>query len=102
MIVVYPSPKLIDQENQTITTSFGSSYQDQSTKNNSKMILTHLLRHWNGKKYSSHPSTNTTTPSEYIVLKIFSIELKYYCLSLMLYKIIDSLYVVMLTYDLCF
>ena len=75
-IVVNTSLKPTDQEKQTISTSFRYSSQDQSTENNSKMILTHILRRCNGNKSSSHPSTNIMTPSEHVALKILSIEIK--------------------------
>ena len=57
-------------------TSFGSYYQYQSIKNNSKIIMTHILMRWNGKKYSSYPSTNEYTPAEHVAPNILSIGLK--------------------------
>ena len=44
LVVVNTPPKLTDQEKRSIATSFGYSYQDQSIENNSKRILTHLLK----------------------------------------------------------
>ena len=57
-------------------TSFGYSSQDQSIGNNSKIILTHLLRRWNGNTYNSYPIKNELTPSENVALRILYIELK--------------------------
>ena len=45
LINVNPSPKLIDQENLSIATSFGSSSQYQCVETNTKIIMTHVLKH---------------------------------------------------------
>ena len=63
LIVVNPSPELTDQENRSIENYFGSSSQDQCIENNTKRILTHVLKRWNENKYSAHPITCTLTPA---------------------------------------
>ena len=85
MIVVNPPPKLTDQEKRSIVVFFGSSPQDQIIENNKKRIMTHVLKHWNEIKSSAHPSTHPFTSAELVELKVYSIELKYYCLSLLIY-----------------
>ena len=47
LVIVYPSPKLSDQENCSIVTSFGYSYQDQCIKTNTMRVLTNVLERWN-------------------------------------------------------
>ena len=47
IIIVNPLPKLTDQENHSIVTPFGSSYQDQYIETKTKIILTHVLKRWN-------------------------------------------------------
>ena len=47
LIVVNPPPKLTDQENHSIANSFGYSSQDLSIENNTKIILTHVLKRFN-------------------------------------------------------
>ena len=47
LIIVNPSPKLTNQENRSIETSFGSSSQYQCIETNTKRILTHVLNIWN-------------------------------------------------------
>ena len=71
-----PSPNLTDQEKRSIATSFGSSYQYQCIETNTKRILTHVLKRWNEKKSSAHPSTPALTSYETVYLKIYFIELK--------------------------
>ena len=73
LIVVNPSPKLIDQENRSIATSFCSSSQDQSIENNTKIILNHILKRWNENKSSTNPSTHALTPAEIVALKLYFI-----------------------------
>ena len=59
MIVVYPSPKLTGQEKQIIATSLGYSSQEKSIENNSKRIMTRLLKCYNEKNlvhiHINHP-----------------------------------------------
>ena len=76
LIVVYPSPKLTNQENKIIATSLMDYCQEQIIENNSKRIVSYLLKCWSKNKYSLHPSTNVLTPDEHVLLKIFSTELK--------------------------
>ena len=38
--------------------------------------MTHILKRWNGEKYSSYPSTNEYTPAEHVAPNILSIGLK--------------------------
>ena len=47
LIIVNPSPKLVDQEKRGIATSFGCSYQYQCVETNTKRILTRVLKCWN-------------------------------------------------------
>ena len=58
-------------------TYLGSSSQDQSIENNSKIILTRILKRWNGNKSSDHPSTHALKYSELVALKVDSNALKY-------------------------
>ena len=50
LIVIYPSTKITDLEKKIIATYFMPFSQEQSIENNSKIILTHLLKHWNKNK----------------------------------------------------
>ena len=52
-----PSPKLTGKEKRSIATSFLSISQYQSIDNNTKIILTHILKRWYGEKSSAHPIT---------------------------------------------
>ena len=72
-----PSPKLTDQEKKYVRNSFDASSQDHCIENNSKRILTHVLRRWDVNKSNANPSTSTLTPAETVALKIYSIELKH-------------------------
>ena len=76
LIVINTPPKLNDQEKRSITTSFGSSYQDQSIENNREIIMTHILKRWNGKKSSAHPSKHALIRDEPVALNVYSIEIK--------------------------
>ena len=96
MIVVNTPPKLTDQEKRRIVTYFGSSYQEQSIENNSKIILDHLLKRLNVNKSSAPPSRDALKPAELVILRLYSIELKYYCLSFLIFSKSDSLYVLIL------
>ena len=51
-----------------ITTTFGSSSQDQSIENNTES--------WNKNQSSAHPSTCALTYAELIALKVYSVKLK--------------------------
>ena len=76
LIVVNTSPKLPDQEKGSIANSFGSYSQDQCIETNTKIILNHVLKHWDENKSIASPSTCALTPAENVALKIYSIELK--------------------------
>ena len=76
---------------------FGYSFQYQSIENNKKRILTHILKRWYRNKSSAHPSAHAITPDEVVALKVYDIELKYYCLSFLLYSQSDTLYVEILS-----
>ena len=93
LIVVNPPPKVTDQEKRSIATLFGSFYQYQSIENNTKRILNHILNSWNENKSSTHWSEHETTPAEIVALKVYSIELKYYCLYFLIYSQRDYIYV---------
>ena len=97
-----PSPKLTDQEKRSIVTSFGSSYKYQSIQNNTKIILTHVLKRWNENKSSAHPITCPLISIEIVPLKIYFIELEYYSLSFVIYSESDALYVVIFPQPICF
>ena len=88
-----PPPKLTDQEKRSIETYFGYSSQDKSIEDNTKRILTHILKHWNVNKEVTHPSAHAMAPAESVALKVYSIELKYYFLSFLIDSQSDSLYV---------
>ena len=88
-----PPPNLTDQENRSIETYFGYSYQDKSIEDNTKRILTHILKHWNVNKEVTRPSAHAMAPAESVALKVYSIELKYYFLSFLIDSQSDSLYV---------
>ena len=92
MIFVYQPPKLTDQEKRTIAASFLPVYQDQSIDNNTKRILNYILKHCNGKNSSTHPSTNSMKTTELDALNIYSFELKFYLLPLLIYSKSDSPY----------
>ena len=57
-------------------TSFFAIHQDQSIENNTKKILTRILKSWDGKKSSAHPSAYTIAPAGFVSMKLYSIELK--------------------------
>ena len=80
LIVVNLWPKLTIKEKSIIATYFGSSSQDQSIENNTKRILTRVLKLWNEKKWSANPSTHGLISDKLVALKVYSFELKYYCL----------------------
>ena len=71
-----PSPKLTYQENNSIATSFLLISQDEIIENNTKIILTHLLKRWHINKSSSHTVPHALTHAELVALKVYSIELK--------------------------
>ena len=71
-----PPPKLTDQEKHSIVTYFGSSSQDQSVENSTKIIMNHLLKRRNGKKSSTHPSAHAMTPTKILAVKVYSIGIK--------------------------
>ena len=73
LIIVNPSPKLVDQEKRGIATYFGCSSEDQCVETNTKRILTRVLRSWYGNKSNAHPSKCALTPAETVALKIYSI-----------------------------
>ena len=73
-----PSPKVTDQEKNCVRNCFDVSSQDQSIRNTSKIILTHVLRRWDDIESTAHPSTSAMIPAETVALKIYSIELKHF------------------------
>ena len=75
-IVVNPPPEWTDQETGSTVTSFFPSYQDQSIENNTKIMLTHLLKSWYGNKSRAHPSAHALSPAEVVSLKEYYIELE--------------------------
>ena len=58
LIFVNPPPNLTDQGNCSIATSFESSSQDKIIENNTKIILTHVLKRCNENRLGAHPSTH--------------------------------------------
>ena len=76
LIIVNPSSKLTDQENESVMNYFGSSSQDQFIETNTKIIMNHVLRRSNEDKSIAHPSTCALNPAETIAMNIYSIELK--------------------------
>ena len=50
-IVIYPSPKLINGENDIIASYFGASNQYQSFENASKQTFTYIIQRWNKYKF---------------------------------------------------
>ena len=73
LVLVTPSPKVTDQENNCVRNCFDVSSQDQSIENTSKRILTHLLRHLEDIESTAHPSTSEMTTAETVALNIYSI-----------------------------
>ena len=63
LVLVTPSPKVTDQENNCVRNCFDVSSQDQSIENNSKGILTHVLMRGKEDKSNAHPSTSAMTPA---------------------------------------
>ena len=61
LVLVTPSPKLTDQ-NKYVRHFFYASSQDQCIETNPKIIMTHVLRSWDGNKSNSHPSISALTP----------------------------------------
>ena len=55
LVVVNTPPKLPDKEKRSITTSFFDYFQYQSIEKNTKRILTHILKRFNGKKIKCSP-----------------------------------------------
>ena len=77
LVLVTPSPKVTDQENNCVGNCFAASSQDQSIENTAKIILAHVLRHWKEDKSNAHPSISAMTPAETVSLKIYTIELNH-------------------------
>ena len=78
MTVVNPPPNLIDKEKRVVVTYLLTISQDQSIENNTRIILNHILKGWDGNKSSAHPSAHVITPADVLSMKLYSIELKYY------------------------
>ena len=76
LVLVSPSPELTDLEKKHVINSFGSSYQNQYIKTNTKRMLTHVLMLWKEDKSYVHPSTCALTAAETVALKIYLIEIK--------------------------
>ena len=76
LIIVNPSPKWTDEENRSIATSFGSSYQDPCIETNKKRIMIIVSKSWNENKSIAHPITCAFTPTETVALEIYSIEVE--------------------------
>ena len=76
LIISNPSPKLTDQENQSVINSFDSSSLDKFIETNRKRILDHVLRHLIEDNSIAHPSTCALNPAESVSLKICLIKLK--------------------------
>ena len=73
---MYLSLKLADKENHIIATSVMSISQKNVSKITPRIILTHLVKRWNGNKSSAHPITNALKTAELVVLKVYYFELK--------------------------
>ena len=71
LVIVNPSPKLIDQEKKIVLNSFDSSSQYQCIGTTTKRILTHVLISWNEYKSNAHPSKRALTTYETVSLKIY-------------------------------
>ena len=76
LIIVNPSPKLIDQEKSSVMNYFGSPSKYQCIETKKKRILTHVSNHRNKNKSIAHPSTCALYPYKNLALKIYSIEIK--------------------------
>ena len=50
LVLVTPSPKVTNQEKKCLRNSFDASSQDQCIETNSKRIMTHVLKRWDGIK----------------------------------------------------
>ena len=77
LVIGDPSPKLTAKEKKSVMNSFDSSSQDLCIETNMKRILTHVLTIWNEDKSNAHSSKCSLTVAEIVVLKIYSIKLKY-------------------------
>ena len=71
LIVVSPSPYLISNKKEVLSTSYLRSYQYQIVEIISKQILTHLLNRWDESKTNSHLSYIYMTLSEHIFINFF-------------------------------
>ena len=75
-MIVDPTPKLNSEESDFLSSCYGPSMKNQSNEVISKMVLTHLLKHWDENKTQLHPSSIAMTPTEQISLKVCCIILK--------------------------
>ena len=76
LIIVDSPPKLNSTESYFLSSCYGTSMENQSNEVISKMVITHILKHWDESKTQFHPSSIAMTPEEHISLKICCIILK--------------------------
>ena len=62
-MIVDPPQKLDSEESNIISSSFRISRGKKSNEVISKMVLTHILKHWEESKTQSHPRFSAITPS---------------------------------------
>ena len=78
--------KITDKEKRGTEISLLPIYQYQNIEDITKRILTLILKRCDGNKSSYHPSAHAMEPAEVVALKVYYIELKYYCQYFLLYS----------------
>ena len=76
LMIVYSTQKLDSDESYFLSSCYGTSMGNQSNKVISKMVLTHLLKHWDENTTRLHLSFIAMTSAEHISLKVCCIILK--------------------------
>ena len=62
IIYVDPNPELDSEESNIISSSFGISSENQSNEVISKIVLNHILNHWEQSNTQLHPSFTDISP----------------------------------------
>ena len=75
-MIADPHLKLDSVELEALSNCYSQSMKNQLNEVISKMVLTHLLKHWDENKTQLHPSSTAMTLAEHISFKVCSIVLK--------------------------
>ena len=75
LMIVDPTSTLDSDESEFLSICYGPSMENQPNEVISKMLSTHILKHWDESKTHLHPSSISMTPEEHVSLKVCSIVL---------------------------